>query len=562
MHSLVENPLIAQKTHLKCLQQINSFKAFHRRALERIIELDQKHKSDLTIQKHNFDLERDFLLNQISLLKGQNRDLNKRLYGKKTEGQKGVAGLEPLQKSSKKRGQQLGSKGHGRTLRPEKLKVKDEVLEIPEKERTCSTCHLVYPEFGKPEVSELLEIEVHAYKRSISRPKFKTCDCNGHSKIITALPANRLFPKTIYGVSIWHKFIINKYILSMPTERTCKELKPFLGKIASGTIDGGYKIISPFFDPLLKAFHDKQMQEDYFHCDETYWKVFEKLLDKANYQWYMWGLFSKSVRYYHFSPNRSTQSLQNIFSGLNETLKEITIVSDRYAAYKCYAKNELKVLVILAFCWAHVRRDFLNAANSYPELAVWMYLWVENIRDIYAINKKRLKCCSANLPLSEQNEEFHNQHKALNEKLLAMKEEMKSELSKSSLHEAQRNVLKSLQEHWVGLTYFYERPYIHLDNNLAEREVRICVLGRKNFYGSGSIWSAEFSGKIYSFVKTYELWGLDASKGIFHYLLACSENGGKAPKDINDFIPWEMSEERKIFFKEPMHSITSKIISA
>lgn len=556
----VENSLIPPNLHLICHQQINYYKALHRRSLERIIELGQKHKSDLSKQKQNFDLERDLLLKQISLLQGQNRELNKRLYGKKTEGQKKVAGLDTNQITPKKRGQQLGSKGHGRTLRSEKLKVKEEVLGIPEKERTCSTCHLVYPEFGKAEVSEILEIEVRAYKRSISRPKFKTCNCNGHSKILTAPPANRLFPKTIYGISIWHKFIINKHILSMPTERTCKELKPFLGKIAPGTIDGGYKMISPYFDPLLKAFHFKQMQEDYFHCDETYWKVFEKLLDKANYQWYMWGIFSKSVRCYHFSPNRSTQNLQKIFLGLNETLKKITIVSDRYIAYKCYAKNELKVLVILAFCWAHVRRDFLNAANSYPEHAVWMHLWVENIRDIYAINKMRLNCWNANISLPKQNEEFKHHHKALNEKLLAMKAEMESELSKTNLHDAKKNVLNSLKEHWVGLTYFYKRPYIHLDNNLAEREVRICVLGRKNFYGSGAIWSAEFSGKIYSFVKTYELWGLDASKGIFHYLLACSENGGKAPKNINDFIPWEMSEERKSFFREPMNSMTSENI--
>lgn len=540
MLSLNENSLIAQNPHLICNQQINLYKSQHLRAVARLAELEKKN----------------------SILEGKIRDLNKRFYGKKSEKHKSKESLVSENLSPKNRGQQLGSKGHGRTLRPETLKVKDEVLEIPEKERTCSTCHLVYPEFGKPEVSEILEIEVQAYKRVIFRSKVITCKCNGHSKILTAPPANRLFPKTIYGVSIWHKFITNKHILSMPTERTCKELKPFLGKIAPGTIDGGYKIISRFFDPLLKAFQDKQMQEDYFNCDETYWKVFEKLLDKANYQWYMWGVFSESVRCFHFSPNRSTENLHKIFSGLNETLKEITIVSDRYSSYKCYARTESRLLVILAFCWAHVRRDFLNEANSYPNLAAWMHLWVESIRDIYGINKNRLKCWNPSIPLSEQSEEFKKHHKSLGKKLLAMKKEMESELGRNNLHTAQRKVLKCLQEHWVGLTYFYKRPYIHLDNNLAEREVRICVLGRKNFYGSGSVWSAEFSGKIYSFVKTYELWGLDASKGIFHYLLACSENGGQAPRNINDFVPWEMSKDRKSFFREPMNSMTSENIGA
>ena len=32
--------------------------------------------------------------------------------------------------------------------------------------------------------------------------------------------------------------------------------------------------------------------------------------------------------------------------------------------------------IILAFCWAHQRRDFLNIANSYPELEGWAFEWI------------------------------------------------------------------------------------------------------------------------------------------------------------------------------------------
>jgi len=75
-----------------------------------------------------------------------------------------------------------------------------------------------------------------------------------------------------------------------------------------------------------------------------------------------------------------------------------------------------------------------------------------------------------------------------------------------------------------------------LDNNIAEREVRTCVVGRKNFYGSGSIWSAMLSGQMYTFVKTYELWGLSASKVLYSYLNACAENGGKPPEQLDVFF--------------------------
>jgi hypothetical protein len=34
----------------------------------------------------------------------------------------------------------------------------------------------------------------------------------------------------------------------------------------------------------------------------------------------------------------------------------------------------------LACCWAHVRRDFIDAARRYPEEKAWMFGWVDTIR--------------------------------------------------------------------------------------------------------------------------------------------------------------------------------------
>jgi transposase len=32
---------------------------------------------------------------------------------------------------------------------------------------------------------------------------------------------------------------------------------------------------------------------------------------------------------------------------------------------------------------------------------------------------------------------------------------------------------------------------VPMDNNTAERDARLAVVGRKNFYGSGSLWSGQ-----------------------------------------------------------------------
>ena len=61
------------------------------------------------------------------------------------------------------------------------------------------------------------------------------------------------------------------------------------------------------------------------------------------------------------------------FAKLRKDLLEVVLVCDRYSAYKSLALDCDEL--ILAFCWAHVRRDFLKAARSWPELERWMSTW-------------------------------------------------------------------------------------------------------------------------------------------------------------------------------------------
>lgn len=81
-----------------------------------------------------------------------------------------------------------------------------------------------------------------------------------------------------------------------------------------------------------------------------------------------------------------------------------------------------------------------------------------------------------------------------------------------------------------------------MDNNSAERAIRNPVLGRKNYYGSGSIWSAELAAMMFSQLQTIELWQLNPRHWLQDYLTACAKLGGIAPADLTPFLPWSMSE--------------------
>ena len=103
---------------------------------------------------------------------------------------------------------------------------------------------------------------------------------------------------------------------------------------------------------------------------------------------------------------------------------------------------------------------------------------------------------------------------------------------------------QSLLNRWHGLTLFVDNPQVPLDNNLAENTIRAAVTGRKNYYGSGSVWSAHLAAALFSILKTLVLWGINPRHWLNAYLSACADNGGHPPADITPFIPWQMNAPR------------------
>ena len=95
-----------------------------------------------------------------------------------------------------------------------------------------------------------------------------------------------------------------------------------------------------------------------------------------------------------------------------------------------------------------------------------------------------------------------------------------------------------------GLVLFLDHPRLDLDNNASERALRPAVVGRKNFYGSGSQWSGQLAATMMSLLNTVRLWGLNPRLWLSAYLQACAQAGGRAPDDWARFVPWQMDDRQ------------------
>jgi transposase len=515
---------------------------------------------------------------EILLRDAKIKDLQNRLFGKRSE--KGTAaksekGNNTNPPSKRNRGQQPGSCGHGRTQRPDLPVVHDE-LDLPEDEKRCPQCGL--PHLRNPaldEHSEVIEVEVSAHTRRYTRPAYTRnpgCTCDNTPAIVTAPPPSRLIPRSNYAVSFWVEVILGKYRYAQPTHRYLQDLGDQGLPISPGTVAGGLQTLAPLFEPILEALYCRQMSEQLFHNDETRWEVFVPIEGKVGTRWYLWVTRSPSVVFYCIDPSRSAAVPGAHFAGLQND--QVIIVCDRYSAYKKLAR--LADNILLAFCWAHVRRDFLDAGRGFAELEAWALQWKERIGALYHLNGLRLEHWDPERPLTEQSAAFNQHHEALQQALQRIHDEAtrivapepvgaqtgdsadreaqqsapEAELSKSA-QTKQKKVLQSLLDHWSGLTVFVEHPEVPMDNNAAENSIRNPVTGRKNYYGSGSIWSAELAATLFSTLQTLVLWGINPRHWLRRYLQACAENGGKPPPNLDPFLPWSMDKARRAALSRP-----------
>lgn len=471
-------------------------------------------------------------------LSGQIRDLKQRLYGRKTEkGGLKNEGQKEDPKAKNPRGQQKWAKSSGRKLSSD-LPVEEEYVDIPEDRKVCRICGLKHKEFPLTQDSDVVEVEVRGYIRRVRRKQYiPVCQCEGLPGLITAPPSNRLIEKGKFGISIWKEILLNKYLYLNPTNRLLQSWADSNIVLAQGTVTGGLKKLMPLFAPLLEAISKKVLSENPWNVDETNYKVFVKVEGKAGHGWYLWVFRSQSGVVYILDPSRSSEVPKNFFG---EDAKG-TIVCDRFSAYKKLVKT--CVMLLLAFCWAHVRRDFLDLARGYPELDSWCQTWVERIGALYHLNKLRLEVVGHEDSFKERNRE-------LCAHLSEMKKVRGKELKDEHLHKKAGKVLESLKNHWKGLVRFVGNPELPMDNNRAENAARGPKVGAKGYYGAGSKWSGEFAAMMFSILMTIKYSGLNPRLWLSGYLDACAKNGNQAPDDLKNFLPWSMDQKRLEEFKK------------
>ncbi|NDP40794.1 MAG: IS66 family transposase [Rhodoferax sp.] len=550
-HSLDEMPVIktqapvtvtiTEQEYLGLKRDVNWWKSLHHGSLLRIQSIQAQHRKEIDRAILRETAWRD----ELEAAQSRIRDLQKRMFGGKSERSKSAKQQGFVGAHHAHRGQQLNARGHGRSLQTH-LPQRIEVASLDDAH--CSKCGLAFGIFPGTEDAEVLEIEVKAYRRKIRRLRYKPmCKCEALPGIITAPPPSRLIARGKFGITVWTTVLLDKFVYGRPSNRLLLDLADHGLRMSAGTLAGGLHTIARLFEPIDIALRAKLCSESHWHADETRWAVFTEIDGKVGHRWYLWVFHSAAVVHYVLDQTRATTVIEGELAGVEDGI----ISCDRYSAYKCYARRNPGVS--LAYCWAHQRRDFFELAIAYPTLLTWAFVWVDAIGELYHFNDLRLQAPPGSA-------ERATAQRALEHAVQQMAARRDAALTDALVPIAAAKVLQSMTVHWVGLTVFVSHPQVPIDNNVAERDMRGPVVGRKNFYGSGSEWSGELAATMYSVFGTLKLWGINVRTWLGVYLQACADNANKAPDDITAFLPWAMDARRLAFMRASVISKVSEVL--
>ena len=441
------------------------------------------------------------------------------------------------------RGQQTGKPGHGRSPRLH-LERKIETHNPPDNDRLCPCCGAPYVQNGSHE-SEFVEIKVKTHVRKVRRPRWrKTCDCALAPQEVTAPPVPRLFSHTAYGISFWSCFLLESYACYRPINRVAAWMRDHGLAVSAGTLADSIGRMTPLFEPLSQAILEDLKTAGTLHGDETSWRVQALKKNRGTSRAWLWCAGAQHAVWFHVDKRRNTEAALKLFDGV---APKTVLVCDAYSAYKKLARIRSNYLT-LAWCWAHIRRKFIQAAAGNDAFALWEKRWLDRIGRLYRLNRFRLKHYNPAVGMKEQSKTFCTAQRQLKSAVNRVFDLAEKELKGPAGSDRRRKALTSLIEHRSGLSVFVNRPQTPMDNNFAECALRGPVIGRKLSFGSDSEKGAAFSAMMYGVFATLRMNGINIKKWLTAWLTACAENGGRPPDDLTPWLPWSMTEERRLSF--------------
>ncbi|MCW8087614.1 IS66 family transposase [Sabulicella glaciei] len=490
----------------------------------------------LVVERDGVAAERDALAERNARLEHLLEKLRRMQFGRKSERlpeeqllfafeevEASIAqtAAEAAKTSPEQREEQRKRRRAGRGRLPAHLPRVEQVLR-PEA-TACPCCAGPLVEIGA-DTSERLDVIPAQFRVLVTkRPKLACRACPG--TVLQAPAPARLIEGGVPTEATVAHVLVSRYADHLPLYRQSQIL-------ARQGIEIGREMLADWVGtaahevmPVVRRMHEILLASPKLFADETPMPVLDpgRGQTKKGYAWALarddrpWGGADPPAVVFLYAPGRGAEHAKALLRDYGGIVQ-----CDGYGAYKAVAAERG---LTLAFCWAHVRREFFGLAKGKGPIAEEA---LRRIAALYAIEAEL-----RGKPPDIRQAAREARSRPLVEDLFAWLVVQLTHLPRGSpTAEAIRYALN----HRDGLVRFLDDGRIELDSNTVERAIRPVVLSRKNaLFASGDDGGARWA-TVASLVETCKLNNVDPQRYLSE-LLTRLVNGWPQSR-IDDLMPW------------------------
>lgn len=435
------------------------------------------------------------------------------------------------------RGGKRRKRGHGRRGLPKHLPREQVVYELSATERTCPCCGEQREEIGS-ESSEQLEV-IPAKVKVIEhvRKKYACRQCEEQVTIAPKPP--QPIDKGLPGAGLLAHSVLSKYGDHLPLYRQEDILARHGITIRRSTLCGWMAAAAELARPLWELMRGEVLNSHVIHTDDTTVRMLSPGKCRTARFWVYVGDAAHRYSLFDFTESRSRDGPAKFLDGFSGYLQ-----ADAYGGYDglYHATGAQEVA-----CWAHARRYWWEARATDSRRA---HEALSYIGRLYELEEQFREAKLSGDPLRAARQQHATPILDALEQWLDDPSQQ-SLLPKSPIGKARTYT----QNQWQALRRYVNDGALSIDNNVAERTVKLAAIGRKNYLFVGSPTGGERAAILYSLIASCKACGVEPWAYLAD-LFAKLPGLASTPESLTAFLPdrwlaehpehrWQIDELRK-----------------
>jgi transposase len=423
---------------------------------------------------------------------------------------------------------------HGRQNLPEHLERIRIEHDLPAGKKPCPCCGKQRRCIGK-EITEQLEFFPACFK-VLEHVQYKygcdDCDENGDNPQIELAPKPpQPIEKGLAGPGLLAYVIVSKLADHLPLYRLEKIFERQDLHVAGSTMCGWIMSAATLVAPLVLLMKQRIKQSKAIHSDETRLPVQSGSSGtggqcRKGRIWDYIGDADHPYIVFEYTPDRTNEWPIAWLQGFEGYLQ-----ADAYAGYD--ALYRLGKVIEVA-CWAHARRKFFDAKDTDARRCAEM---LEMVRQLYAVEDEADKKIALLTGATQQQKDDIRRDlrqrqsvPVLEEIKTWLDEQIKLVLPRSPMAEAINYTLNQ----WQALCVYAGHGFLNIDNNTAERALKLIALGRKNWLFAGNDTFGGHYATLYSLIASAQRHGLNPQAYLTSVL---SQIAATPMSQLEQFLP-------------------------